>query len=206
MTLGDILGGHHCSKVSKEENIQRSIVYLGVYIIKKAIAYIFLLNMAVTEVTSPPPERAESTASVLSELKKQSSDVNIIKEYKDMFSKEKSDKSDLATDQITDVGDAALDLLKTLIEEAKSSCSKDNKKWNFQTSPHKHFDKTLDDTYKAFLSWARLKQDTSKVNVSKAFRRLESYAVRYHHCVYVYLICIFIYMYLMYYHISNNDF
>ena len=47
--------------------------------------------MAVTEVTSPPPERAESTASVLSELKKQSSDVNIIKEYKDMFSKEKSE-------------------------------------------------------------------------------------------------------------------
>ena len=132
--------------------------------------------MAVTEVTSPPPERAESTASVLSELKKQSSDVNIIKEYKDMFSKEKSDKSDLATDQITDVGDAALELLKSLIEDAYSS--KDNKKWNFKTSPHEHFDKTLDDTYKAFLSWARVKQDTSKVNVSKAFRRLESYAVR----------------------------
>lgn len=159
--------------------------------------------MTVTEVTNPPPP--ESTASVLSELKKQSSDVNIIKEYKDV-SKEKSDKSDLATDQITDVGDAALGLLKMLIEEAKQSSGKDNTKWQFQTSPHEHFDKTLDDTYKAFLSWARVKQDTSKVNVSKAFRRLESYAVSssyilcisYAHYIYLCIKCI------IYYHISNN--
>jgi len=159
------------------------------------------MNMAVTEVTSPPPERAESTASVLSELKKQSSDVNIIKEYKDMFSKEKSDKSDLATDQITDVGDAALDLLKSLIEEAKSSSSKDNKKWNFHTSPHVHFDKTLDDTYKAFLSWARVKQDTSKVNVSKAFRRLESYAVSHIISYSHFILCVYV---KCTYHTSNN--
>lgn len=119
----------------------------------------------------------ESTTSIVAELKKQSSDgTNVIKEYKDIFSKEKADGSDLKNDNIADE-DAAFPLLKMFIEEKKQSAKDDKKKkWDFPSSPHTHFGKTLDDTYAAFLSWARVKQDKSKVNVSKALRRLESYA------------------------------
>ena len=107
-----------------------------------------------------------------------------------MFTKEKADGSDLSTDRISDVGDASLELLKNLIQETKSSITsmEKKKKWDFDTSPHKEFGKTLDDTYTAFLLWARVKQDMSKVNVSKALRRLESYAVR--NFIYTMLNCI----------------
>lgn len=120
----------------------------------------------------------ESTSSVVSELKNSSDGTNILKEYKDIFSKESG--SDLKTDKIADEGATALALLKTFVEEKKqSSITKDDKKkkkWDFPSSPHAHFGKTLDDTYMAFLAWARVKEDKSNVNVSKALRRLESYA------------------------------
>lgn len=119
----------------------------------------------------------ESATSVVKELKKQTSSdgTNIIKEYKDIFGK--AEGSDLKDDAIADA-DAALPLLKAMIEEKKRSISNEHKraKWDFASSPHEHFGKTLDDTYGAFLSWARVKQDPTKANVSKALRRLESYA------------------------------
>ena len=103
--------------------------------------------------------------------------VNIIKEYKDIFQNHRASGSDQKTDKIADET-AALAALKGLIEEAKQSTKKEEKKvkWEFKTSPHAHFGKTLDDTFTAFLKWARVKEDRSKVNVSKALRRLESYA------------------------------
>ncbi|KAL9188160.1 hypothetical protein ACHAXT_006538 [Thalassiosira profunda] len=119
----------------------------------------------------------ESTASVVSELKKQSSDgTNIISEYKDIFSKESG--SDHKHDKVADDSSAALALLKTLVDEKKRSIAQESKrkKWDFDASPHVHFGKTLDDTFNAFLAWARVKDDGTKINVTKAFRRLESYA------------------------------
>lgn len=122
-------------------------------------------------------EEPETTAEVVKEIKKQSSDVNILKEYKDLFSKEKSSGSDKNDDKIADESES-LAALKSLIEQKKSSIKDDEKRqiWEFRASPHEEFGKSLDDTYGAFLKWARLKQDHSKVNVSKALRRLESYA------------------------------
>ena len=102
---------------------------------------------------------------------------NIVKEYKDIFSN--TSGSDLKTDLITDDKIEALSLLQKLVEQKKASIKKEDKrkKWEFPTSPHEDFGKSLDDTYAAFLAWARVKQDESKINVSKAFRRLETYAV-----------------------------
>ena len=107
--------------------------------------------------------------------------MNIINEYKDIFSKALGSNHKL--DKIANES-ASLAVLKGLVEETKKSIKKDEKKikWEFSTSPHEHFGKTLDDTYTAFLKWARVKEDMSKVNVSRALRRLEAYAVSFHPC------------------------
>lgn len=119
--------------------------------------------------------KEESTSAVVSELNKQFSEVNIINEYEDIFSKALGSNHKL--DKIANES-ASLAVLKGLVEETKNSIKKDGKKikWEFATSPHEHFGKTLDDTYTAFLKWARVKEDMSKVNVSRALRRLEAYA------------------------------
>ncbi len=107
-----------------------------------------------------------------------------MKEYKKTFSS--ADGSDKKGDLKAPSPEEALPLLKELVEQKKSSTKKESKRkmWDFATSPHEQFDKTLDDTFMAFIMWARVKLDKEKddspvgdeVNVSKAFRRLESYA------------------------------
>ena len=102
---------------------------------------------------------------------------NIIKEYKQIFSD--PDGSEKKGDVLIPTIEEALPYLKDMIEKAKAKAKKPKKakKWDFATSPHAEFGKTFDDTLVAFLKWARReKGGTKDINVSKAFRRLESYA------------------------------
>jgi len=123
--------------------------------------------------------------------KSKSEGFDVIKEYRKTFSNN-PDGSDKKGDLIVPSPKEALPLLKELVEQTKSNAKKESKrnKWNFEKSPHKQFDKTLDDTFMAFIMWARVKKVYNKkdkdisadltvgneINVSKAFRRLESYA------------------------------
>lgn len=124
-----------------------------------------------------------SMKDVVSVMNDNSDGTNVIKESIQTFSN--PDGSEKKGDSLCDDCDSALVVLKELIEKKKDNTKKEKKKakWDFRTSPHEQFGKTLDDTFISFLLWARTNPDDSdtndgkrKINVSKAFRRVESYA------------------------------
>jgi len=135
-------------------------------------------------------EEPTSVKDMVSTLNKHSDGTNVLKESIKTFSN--PDGSTKKNDLLSNSLESSLGLLKELIELQKSSPKEKQKiKWNFRTSPHVQFQKTLDDTYRAFLVWARANDDDDDkeeegegdenirertINVSKAFRRLESYA------------------------------
>ena len=72
------------------------------------------------------------------------------------------DGSDKKGDVIVNTSkEDALEKLKQLIEATKAKTKKAKKKakWDFRTSPHEHFGKTLDDTFMCFVTWATVKVD-----------------------------------------------
>lgn len=118
-------------------------------------------------------------------LAKAGDGTNVIGESMKTFSMSegKNKKGDVTVSQ-ADMP-AALAALKALVEAAKSKAkAKKAEMWEFAASPHAQMGKTLDDTFTAFLMWAKLNKDDDEedgevvglINVSKAFRRLESYA------------------------------
>jgi len=136
-----------------------------------------------TSSTSSVSDDDSLTASgMVAALKKHGDGTNVIKESITTFSN--PDGSDKKGDAkiSADNMDQALQSLKELVqkakdaEEKKKKKSKSTAKWDFGTSPHAQFGKTFDDTLKAFLLWARTEEEKKEINVSKAFRRLESYA------------------------------
>lgn len=138
------------------------------------------------QATTPSSNRDEkdptSMAQMIKTMSKTPDGTNVIKESIKTFSN--PDGSDKKGDVIfprSDI-DGALTMLKTLIDTSKekSKPGKKKAKWDFSTCPHGQFGKTLDDLFLTFLIWAKVFSDGneyfSKVNVSKAFRRLEKYA------------------------------
>jgi len=93
-----------------------------------------------------------------------------------------------ATDTLIDTEPEALIAVKAMVQEAKE---KDASKrhphpgmWEFQWTPVKEFNATMDDVLLAFCRWTRKDNDDDDddgnkklaMNINKAFRRLESYA------------------------------
>jgi len=124
-----------------------------------------------------------SAKELVSSLNKHSDGTNVVKESIKTFSN--PDGLNKKGDLMSDTTEKALIALKELIELDKTKVKKEKmkKRWEFQTSPHEQFGKTLDDSFMAFLVWARVSTDKDDdcgsektINVSKAFRRLESYA------------------------------
>ena len=76
------------------------------------------------------------------------------------------DGSDKKGDAIVSNIEEALVLLKELIEYTKSKTKKEKKKvkWEFKTSPHEQFGKTLDDCFMGFVVWAKVKHDSGDDN------------------------------------------
>mmetsp|Transcript_18901 Transcript_18901/g.27978 ORF Transcript_18901/g.27978 Transcript_18901/m.27978 type:complete len:347 (+) Transcript_18901:51-1091(+) len=63
--------------------------------------------------------------------------------------------------------------IKAMLNKVKKDTG--HKKFKFDLVPLKHFNATMNDVLRAFVMWSR-KEEESRFNVTKAFRRLESYA------------------------------
>jgi len=144
---------------------------------------------------APSSEGASSNIAMLSDLKK-AGGANLFGEVASIFGNwdPKSKTGDVHHPEMD--MDGAIARIKEMVKEvvssyklkAKGKGGKAEEMWRFSASPHAAFGKTLDDMYTAFLMWAR--EDVSSprpglsndlrsdgiINVTKAFRRLESYA------------------------------
>ena len=136
-------------------------------------------------------EQAEpkTAAGMLKAMEKSGDGTNVLRET--MQTMKMSDGKTVKGDVLLPIANikGALTELWKLVEAAKASGKKGSAKWEFRTSPHAQFGKSLDDTLIAFLAWARVGSDDepdtpgeneggdgAMTNVSKAFRRLEAYA------------------------------
>lgn len=114
----------------------------------------------------------------------------VLDSYRDII--KSAEGKQLTSDVYTDDLKEGLDIIRGLVQEKVEEARANNQKtsiWFFRDVPCEEFGRTLDDVFVAFLRWASvepnqfqecgLKGGVNKrgpINVSKAFRRLESYA------------------------------
>jgi len=108
---------------------------------------------------------------------------SILSQYRDIFSmvEGKDDRDDVLVDTLQE-GVSALGVLAQSAGEKAGLDTKAGNKWRLHSTPLGEFGKSLDDLYSSFLRWAVVTDanatgggERSKYNVSKAFRRFESY-------------------------------
>ena len=121
---------------------------------------------------------------------------NVLKKYRNII--KNSEGKNLKGDAYVTNAAEAMTTLRQMVETQQqnnnaldNTSSSDDDIWSFRAAPYKTFGKTLDDLYMAFIRWASIdgvddddcmvkggvnKQDPEVINVSKAFRRLASYA------------------------------
>ena len=126
-------------------------------------------------------EEPKTAAGMMKLMKKHSDGTNVIKESIKTFSNPFG--SDKKGDVLIADKNDALTRIQQMVESDRQKhkpTSKKALKWDFRASPHSQFDKTLEDTYLAFVQWAKTTKDTTEeepsYNVSKAFRRLTAFA------------------------------
>ena len=101
-----------------------------------------------------------SVAGMLAALHKHSGGTNVLKES--MKTMRDADGHDKKGDLIVaDKMEALEKLLEFAQADQQSSKPKSRRhtKWDFRASPHAHFGKTLEDTFLAFVQWARTNED-----------------------------------------------
>jgi len=125
-------------------------------------------------------DEPKTVKSMLSALKEHSDGTNVMKEsiktFSNPFGSHKKDDV-----YIVDK-DEALSKLKEMVNEDKGKqkeTSKKFKRWDFESSLHEQFERTLDDLFVAFLLWGIKDEEDGEgqtFNVTKSYRRLETYA------------------------------
>jgi len=85
----------------------------------------------------------------------------------------KSKKDDVCVDTV----EVGLHMMKGLVETKLKEDEDDDRsdRYKFDLTPMKDFDASLDDLLTAFVKWS-FKEESNDYNISKAFRRLDSYA------------------------------
>jgi len=114
----------------------------------------------------------------------------VLDSYRDIIksAEGKEHGSDVHTDDLNEGLEIIRSLVQEKVEESRSA-GEESSVWFFRSVPCNEFGRTLDDVYVAFLRWASVEPNQfeecglkgginkrGSINVSKAFRRLESYA------------------------------
>jgi len=143
------------------------------------------MSVSTSESTDDGKKDPKTVKGMLAAMNKHSDGTNVMAESIKTFSNPFG--SDKKGDLFVATKAEGIAKMKEMISDDRQKRKEDSKKfkrWDFRASPHEQFGMTLDDTFAAFVQWAKKEEDEDgdsadvevAFNVSKAFRRVESYA------------------------------